>query len=139
MTTYTCLAADLSPALEGHQIVRVEHELLAKPMFVTAHFAPKPLTKSEAKAWAESLSIGGLSWRLPIVEEGSFIPDRTIYPCFNSKVFIGARNSYPAIWTDTPDPEDPASCSFVVGLGLGYVDRYRHGNQCRALAVRAGQ
>jgi hypothetical protein len=137
---YSYLDFDLKPAPKGkHQIIRVENPILARPLEFYAHFAPGALTQPEAMKWAESLDAGGLSWRGPDVYEGFFAPDRSRWPIFDPEVFLGARNSYPAFWTSTPDPEAPASYAFVVGLGDGGVNRDHHGRRCHALAVRPGQ
>ncbi len=139
VTTYTKLGADLSPVDTDHQIVRVEHSLLAAPLFVTAHFAPKEMSWKAAKKWAESLELGGLAWRLPTVEEAFFIPDRSKYPAYDSTVFIGTKVSYPWIWTSTLDAEDPSGCAWDVYLLVGDSDRHYQGYRAHVLAVRAGQ
>ena len=148
VTTYTKLGADLSPVDTDHQIVRVEHSLLAAPLFVTAHFAPKELTWKAAKKWAESLDLGGFAWRLPTVEEAFFIPDRSKYPAFDPSVFVGAAERYPWIWTSTLDAEDPSGVAWLVVLYRGDSGRYSQGHpevratvceRARVLAVRAGQ
>jgi hypothetical protein len=139
MTTYTKLGADLSPVDTDHQIVRIEHPLLAAPLFVTAHFAPKAMSWTAAKKWAESLELGGLAWRLPTVEEAFFIPDRSKYPAYDSTVFVGAKDRYPWIWTSTLGVEDPSGVAWYVLLGFGSSGRYFRGARLRVLAVRAGQ
>ena len=142
MTIYTKLDLSLNAvALNAtdHAIVRVEHPLLAAPLFVTAHFAPKEMSWKAAKKWAESLELGGLAWRLPTVEEAFFIPDRSKYPAYDSTVFIGTKVSYPWIWTSTLDAEDPSGFAWLVSLGGGYSDRSLQDAHDLVLAVRAGQ
>lgn len=139
MTTYAKLGADLAPVDTDHQIVRVEHPLLAAPLFVTAHFAPKEMNWKAATKWAESLDLGGFAWRLPTVEEAFFIPDRSKVPAYDPTVFVGANDRYPWIWTSTVDADDPSGCAWVVGLGGGGSDRSYQDYHFRVLAVRAGQ
>ena len=142
MTIYTKLDLSLNAvALNAtdHAIVRVEHPLLAAPLFVTAHFAPKEMNWKAAKKWAEKLDLGGLAWRLPTVEEAFFIPDRSKYPAFDPSVFVGAAERYPWIWTSTLDAEDPSGCAWSVNLYDGGSDRSGQGFRGRVLAVRAGQ
>lgn len=143
MNIYTTLTAALEPADKGsHEIVRVEHELLAKPLLVTAHFAPERLNWTDAANWAEALTLGGFSWRLLTVEEAFFIPDRSKHPAFDPKVFMGAQRDYPWIWTATQDAEDPAApsgCAWDVYLYNGYSARNYQDDECHVLAVRAGQ
>lgn len=143
MTTYTLLSDALEPADKGaHQIVRIEHQLLAKPLFVAAHFSPTRMNWTDAKKWAEAHMIGNHSCRLPTVEEAFFIPDRSKYPAFDREVFIGADENWPWIWTSTPDAEDPESPSgdaWLVYLGLGDSARSYQYFEGQVLAVRAGQ
>lgn len=143
MTTYTTLTASLESAEKGeHKIVRIEHELLAKPLLVTANFAPERLNWTNAKKWAEGLDLGGFSWRLPTVEEAFFIPDRSKYPAYDPTVFMGAQTDWPWIWTGTPDAEDPAAPSgfaWGVALGVGFSGRSGRYDESHVLAVRAGQ
>jgi hypothetical protein len=139
MTTYTKLAADLSPVDTDHQIVRIEHPLLVVPLLVTAHFAPKEMTWKAAKKWAESLDLGGLAWRLPTIEEAFFIPDRSKYPAYDSTVFVGAKEKYPWIWTSTVDADDPSGFAWDVYLHDGDSGRFYQDGLYLVLAVRAGQ
>lgn len=143
MTTYTLLSGALAPADKGaHQIVRIEHELLAKPLFVAADFSPTRMNWPDAKKWAEALTLGGHSWRLPTVEEAFFIPDRSKYPAFDREIFMGADERWPWIWTSTPDaedPEPPSGFAWDVGLSGGDSSRGYQSYESRVLAVRAGQ
>ena len=139
MTTYTKLAADLTPADTDHAIVRIEHPLLAMPLLVTAQFAPKEMNWKAAKKWAESLKLGGFAWRLPTVEEAFFIPDRSKYPAFDPSVFVGAKDRYPWIWTGTVDAESPSGYAWLVALNFGYSGRLSQVSHDHVLAVRAGQ
>lgn len=135
----TAAGEELAADAADHQIVRIEHPLLAHPVLVTARFAPGPLTWKDAKAWAEALTLGGFSWRLPTVEEAFFIPDRSKYPAWDSDMFLGAHEHYPWIWTSTLDAEDPAGYAWGVLLVDGDSNRYRQDGRFHALAVRVGQ
>ena len=138
MTTYTKLGADLAPVDTDHQIVRIEHPLLAMPLLVTAHFAPKEMNWKAAKKWAEKLDLGGFSWRLPTVEEAFFIPDRSKYPAFDPSVFVGSTERYPWIWTGTVDAESPSGVAWYVNLYSGSSYRGGQDDHGLVLAVRAG-
>ena len=137
--TYTKLAEDLTPTDTDHQIVRIEHPLLAYPLLVTARFAPETMTFGEAKTWAEGLNLGGFSWRLPTVEEAFFIPDRSNYPSFDSEIFVGAKEQWSWIWTSTLDAESPSGYAWNVLLGVGSCGRFNQVLRNLVLAVRAGQ
>lgn len=141
MNRFTKIAgdgSDLPADATGHQAVRIEHSMLVLPIIVTAMKAPKEMTWTDAKKWAESLTINGWSWRLPTVEEAMFIPDRSEYPAIE-KSFFPDFEGYEWIWTSTIDAEDPSDCAWIVALHGGNVDRdgqTLHGN---VRAVRAGQ
>lgn len=139
MTTYTKLGADLAPVDTDHQIVRIDHPLLAAPLLVAAHFAPKAMNWKAAKKWAESLDVGGFAWRLPTVEEAFFIADRSKYPAYDPSVFVGAGSDYPWIWTSTLDADDPSGYAWLVNLNDGNSSRSYQGKYNHVLAVRAGQ
>lgn len=139
MTTYTLLSADLQSVKSDHQIVRIEHPLLSRPLLVTARFSPKTVTWKEADQWAGALTLGGHSWRLPGVEEAFFIPNRAKYPAWDPNVFLGATDRYPWIWTSTPDAEEPAGDAWFVYLHYGGSARFHRGYRGLALAVLAGQ
>lgn len=139
MTTYTKLGADLAPVDTDHQIVRIDHPLLAAPLLVTAQFAPKAMNWKAAKKWAESLDLGGFAWRLPTIEEAFFIPDRSKYPAFDASVFVGANERVLWIWTGTVDAEDPSGYAWYVYLDYGYSYRSSQDLHFLVLAVRAGQ
>jgi hypothetical protein len=139
---YTKIAADGSdlPAdAEGHQVVRVERDILARPLFVTASIATESMTWREANAWAEGLTINGWSWRLPTVEEAFMIPDRSRAeePALDPAFFPGNDGRW--IWTATEDVQPPAGCAWIVFLDDGVSDRFHQGSRFHALAVRAGQ
>ena len=140
-TIYTKLAADGSdlPAdATGHNAVRVEHPLLAKPIIVTAHKAPKGMTQPQAVKWAESLAINDWSFRLPTADEGYFIPDRTKYPA-TPKLYFPDIEEYEWIWTSTVDAEDPSGVAWGVSLRYGGVGRGYQSGRYGVRAVRAGQ
>lgn len=139
MPIYTKLGADLAPVESDHQIVRIEHPLLAAPLLVTAHFAPKEMTWKAAKKWAEALDLGGFAWRLPTVEEAFFIPDRSKYPAYDPAVFVGTKEQYLWIWTGTVDAASPSCYAWGVSLIDGYSSRLNQVHRLHVLAVRAGQ
>lgn len=141
MNTYTKLAADgtdLPADATGHQAVRVEHPLLARPLIVTAFHAPKEMTQKQAAKWAESLDTNGWSWRLPDSVEGSFIPDRTIFPA-TPKLYFPDVEEYEWIWTSTVDAENPSDYAWFVYLHDGGVGRGIQTTRRRVRAVVAGQ
>lgn len=137
---YTKLAADGSdlPAdATGHQAVRIEHPLLARPFIVTSMKAPTAMTHKQAKKWAESLDIYGWSWRLP-GEEGQFIPDRLKYPS-TPKLYFPDLEEYEWIWLDVVDAEDHSDYAWLVDLRYGHVYRFNQSLHSNVRAVRAGQ
>ena len=140
-TIYTKLAADgtdLPADATGHQAVRIEHPLLARPLIVTAMKAPERMTQAQAVKWAESLTTYGWSWRLPTADEGFFIPDRSQYPA-TPKLYFPDVEEYEWIWASTVDAEDPSDCAWLVDLRLGGVGRYDRTHRNDVRAVRAGQ
>lgn len=141
MNRYFKLAAEgnvLPVDATDHKAVRIENDLLAKPLIVTAHRSPKELNFKAAKKYAEKLDVNGWSWRLPTVEEAFFIPDRANYPAL-PKEFFPDFEGYEWIWTSTVDAEDPSDCAWYVYLGDGYSYRYRQTSRYQVRAVRAGQ
>ncbi len=141
MTIYTKIGAegqDLPPDATGHQAVRVEHPLLAKPLIFTASRSPKELTYKEALKWAESLEINGWSWRVPTVEEALFLPDRCKYPALDSSYFSDF-DGYEWLWTSTPDAGSPSEYAWFVASGAGGSLRGPQSDRLCVRAVRAGQ
>jgi hypothetical protein len=141
MTTYTKLGADgtdLSADATGHQAVRIEHPLLAKPLIFTAYHSPKELTYKQAMKWAESLDINGWAWRAPTVEESFFLPDRAKYPAIDPSFFPDFAG-YEWNWTSTLDASPPSGYAWMVYLGDGYSGRAHQGYHDFVRAVRAGQ
>lgn len=142
MIRYTKLAADGSdlPAdhRRGHQAVRVDHDLLARPIIVTAHRSPNRVTWSQAKKWAEDLDINGWSWRLPTVEEAFLIVDRSRaeYPALPPEFFPDCDGEW--IWTGTEDAQPPAGYAWSVNLDDGASGRGYQGGRGPVRAVRAG-
>ncbi len=129
--------ADLPADAADHVAVRVDHDLLAKPVIWTAHRSPKEMGWAEAKAWAEGLTINGWSWRLPTVEEAFLLCDRTrVYQALDPLYFPDCDGEW--IWTATVAPA-PAGYAWFVDLVDGYSDRGRQDGQGRVRAVRAGQ
>lgn len=123
---------------DRHEAVRIENDLLARPLIVTAYHAPKNLNYKAAKKWAEKLNLNGWTWRLPTVEEALFIPDRSKYPALD-KTFFPDFEDYEWIWTDTVDAEDPAGCAWLVYLSDGFAGRDLQAGRGRVRAVRSGQ
>lgn len=122
-----------------HQVVRIERDLLAKPLFVTAHRSPEAMNWRDAQAWAEGLSINGWKWRLPTVEEAFMIPDRsrTEEPALDPAYFPDCDGEW--IWTGTEDAQPPAGFAWFVLLGHGGSLRLHRVHHNRVRAVRAGQ
>jgi hypothetical protein len=140
MNRYIKLAADgtdLPSDATGHLAVRVENDLLARPIIWTAHRSEKRLTWSQAKKWAEGLDINGWSWRLPTVEEAFLLCDRTRaeYPAVPVEFFPDCEGEF--IWTGTEDAQPPAGCAW--GLYGGYSGRDGQGDHYHVRAVRSGQ
>ena len=142
MIRYTKLAADgsaLPAEASGHLAVKVERDILAAPLIVTAHRSPKAMTWKDAKKWAESLDINGWSWRLPTVEEAFLIVDRTRaeYPALPSDYFPDCDGEW--IWTATDDAQPPSGGAWFVFLDDGYSGRYGQSGRGHVRAVRAVQ
>jgi Protein of unknown function (DUF1566) len=139
LTKISADGTDLPADAEGHQVVRVERDLLARPLFVTAAIATESMTWQQAKKWAEGLTVYGWSWRLPTVEEAFMIPDRSRSeePALDPAYFPDNYGRW--IWTATEDAQRPAGVAWYVDLGLGSSTRYGRYAEGRVLAVRAGQ
>jgi len=123
---------------DQHLAVRIENDLLAKPLIVTAHRSKKELNWKAAKKYAEGLDVHGWSWRLPTIEEAMFIPDRSKYPAL-PKEFFPDFEDYEWIWTSTVDAESPSDYAWSVYLNVGLVSRLHQTLHGRVRAVRAGQ
>lgn len=142
MITYTKLAADgsdLPAEATGHLAVKVERDILAAPLIVTARRSPKTMAWARAKKWVESLDINGWSWRLPTVEEAFLIVDRTRseYPALPPEYFPDCDGEW--IWTATEDAQPPSGCAWSVSLNGGFSDRLSQSVRGHVRAVRAGQ
>lgn len=142
MIRYTKLAADGTPLLadtNGHLAVRVDHDLLARPMIWTAHRSAEAMTWAEAKVWAEKLDIYGWSWRLPAVEEAFLLCDRSRAerPLVDPVYFPDCEGEW--IWTGTEDLTPPAGFAWFVFLGDGYSFINGQSYLLHVRAVRAGQ
>ena len=142
MYKLTKLAADgtdLPADATGHLAVRVENDLLAKPMTWTAHRSEERMTWAQAKTWAEKLDINGWSWRLPTAEEAFLLCDRTRteYPLLDTAYFPDCEGEW--IWTSTEDLVPPAGFAWSVYLYYGSSYRDFVDDHCRVRAVRSGQ
>ena len=140
MIRYTKLAADgtdLPRDATGHQAVRVDHDLLARPMIWTAHRSPQGMPWARAKAWAEGLTVNGWSWRLPTVEEAFLLCDRSraTSPALDPAYFPDCDGEW--IWTGTVDAQPPAGCAWCVGLVGGNAFRGVQDYRNHVRAVRA--
>lgn len=142
MIRYTKLAADgtdLPADATAHLAVRVDHDLLARPIIWTAHRSEERMTWKGAKVWAEKLDINGWSWRLPTVEEAFLLCDRTRteYPLVDPAYFPDCDGEW--IWTSTEDKTPPEGFAWAVFLGYGLSFRRAQSNRDPVRAVRAGQ
>lgn len=142
MIRYTKLDADgsvLPDDATGHLAVKVERDILARPLIVTAHRSSKTMTWKEARTWAESLDINGWSWRLPTVEEAFLLVDRARQdaPALPPEYFPDCEGEW--IWTATKDALPPSGCAWLVDLSNGYSGRDHQCSHGRVRAVRAGQ
>jgi hypothetical protein len=142
MNRYIKLAADgtdLPADATGHLAVRVENDLLARPMIWTAQRSPERMSWKAAKKWAEKLNINGWSWRLPTVEEAFLLCDRsrTEYPMVPVEFFPDYEGEW--IWTSTEDLTPPAGYAWFVNLDYGYSYGFEQTNHLHVRAVRAGQ
>lgn len=142
MNRYTKLAADgtdLPADATGHLAVRVDNELLARPMIWTAHRSEDRMTWKDAKKWAEKLDINGWSWRLPTVEEAFLLCDRTrtAEPMVDPAYFPDCDGEW--IWTSTEDMTPPAGYAWLVSLDSGDSYRGEQTHHYLVRAVRAGQ
>lgn len=131
--------SDLPPDATGHLAVRLERDLLAQPIVWAAHRSSERMTWQDAKAWAESLTINGWSWRLPTVEEAFLLCDRSraTYPLVDPAHFPDCEGEW--IWTGTEDMTPPAGYAWGVNLSFGVSDRDRVGDHDLVRAVRSGQ
>lgn len=139
---YTKLAADGSDLPEdatGHLAVRIERDLLAHPIILTAHRSPEPMTWPDAKKWAAALDVYGWSWRLPTIEEAVLLVDysRASTPLLPPEYFPDCDGEW--IWTGTEDLTPPSGDARCVHLddGDSYLDLQYGRSHVRA--VRAGQ
>lgn len=140
MYKLTKIGADGAPLpndAEGHQVISVERDLLARPILVANVSPPKAVNWEDAKKWAESLTINGWAWRLAPVEEAFLVCDHNrkgglLDPAFFDQVRAGWA------WTSTPDP-DTARYARSVGLNDGNSSWNPQGYHFQALAVRASQ
>jgi hypothetical protein len=132
----------------GHDVVLLERDILARPLYWTAQRSSARMTWAEAKAWAESLTINGWLWRLPTVEEAVLLCDRsrTQEPVVNPAYFPDCDGE--GIWTNTEDRLPPfgnlarfagPEVAWLVGLRYGYSDRFDSGLRLHVRAVRAGR
>lgn len=140
MNRYTKLAADgadLPADSTGHLAVRVDNDLLARPMIWTAHRSEKALTWKQANAWAEKLGIHGWSWRLPTVEEAFLLCDRTrtARPMVPVESFPDCEGEW--IWTGTEDLTPPAGYAWGVYLNSGGACCSGRSSRGHVRAVRA--
>jgi hypothetical protein len=143
--TYTKLIQDAGKLVavaadyEGrHELVRVDHPLLANPLVVAAYMTPKDLVWKSAIAAAAKFVIYGRAMRAPDPVEAFIICDRSQYPALPKLYFPDADKHF-WTWTDTVDAEDPASDAWFVGLDSGSSSRFLQSNQDRVRAVCAGQ
>jgi len=142
MIYYTKIAADGSDLpidANGHLVVRIERDLIARPMIWAAHKSAKSMSWKDAKEWAESLTINGWSWRLPTVEEAFLLCDhaRTQFPLVDPAYFPDCDGEW--IWTGTEDLVPPAGYAWLVSLDDGYSFRNLQTTHYHVRAVRAGQ
>jgi hypothetical protein len=152
-TTYTKLKVqdgvlvDLpADSTDRHELVRVEHPMLAQPLIVAAYMTPERLPWKEAIAAANQLTVCGLAMRAPTVEEAFFMADRSQYPALPVQFFPDAGDVF-WTWTSTPDAdsddapsEDGTSgCAWFVDLSVGCSGRGGVGDRNHVRAVRAGQ
>jgi hypothetical protein len=139
LTKLAADGSDLPPDAADHLAVRLERDILARPIIWTAHRSPKPMTWKQAQKWAEGLDINGWSWRLPTVEEAFLLPDRSRAesPALDPNFFPDCDGEW--IWTATEDAQPPSGCAWLVGLASGDSDRYDVDFHLHVRAVRAGQ
>lgn len=139
LTKLAADGSDLSADAKGHLAVRLERDILAKPLIWTAHRSEKPMSWKAAKKWAKSLDINGWSWRLPTVEEAFMLPDRsrTDYPLVDLAYFPDCDGEW--IWTSTEDLVPPSGCAWGVSLSYGLSNRSLQDSPNHVRAVRAGQ
>jgi hypothetical protein len=121
----------------GHEVVRVDRDLLAHPLFIANVSPPKAVTWKEAGAWAQALTINGWAWRLATVEEAFLTCNHNrkggvLDPVYFDKVQIGWA------WTSNEDPDNSGYARFV-DLYYGFSFWDHQDARYRALAVRASQ
>lgn len=141
MYRLTKLAADgtdLPADATGHKAVRLDHDMLSRPIIWTSFRSPKELNWKQAAKYADKLDTNGWSWRLPTIEEALFLPNRAKYPALDKEYFTDFAG-YEWIWTSTVDAESPAGCAWNVILNYGGSGRGHQTYGFRVRAVRAGQ
>jgi hypothetical protein len=138
---YTRLAADgsdLPESATGHQAIRIERDILARPIIVANAMPPKAVPLSKLKQWAAGLTIYNWSWRIAHFEELIMVPDYERPECaLDTGVFTEVD---PDSWfiSDTPYPR---IAGYFRGVYLydGDSGCLHQGSRNYALAVRAGQ
>jgi len=124
----------------NHKAVRIENDLLARPLIVSAyHCGDEAVSFKRAAKVAEKHDAYGWDWRLPTIEEAFFIPDRSKYPALPKEFFPDYDGGWEWIWTSTVDASAPSDYAWLVGLRDGYAYRYGQTGRYRVRAVRAGQ
>ncbi len=143
-TTYTKLIwqdgalVGVADDYEGrHELVRIEHPLLAQPLEVAAYALPA-LPWKEAIAAAEKHTVYGLPMRAPTVEEAFFIPDRSQFPA-TPKLFFPDVDEARWTWTSTVDAESPSGDAWYVYLHSGDSGWFNQDFHNHVRAVRASQ
>lgn len=119
-----------------HELVRVDHPLLAKPIVVAAYALPgKP--HAEAMVAADHHAVYGRAMRAPTAEEAFLICERSQYPALPAVNFPDIEEAR-WTWTSTPYPAH-SGASWVVGLDDGFTFWVSHDYLCHVRAVLAGQ
>ncbi len=119
-----------------HELVRVDHPLLTKPIIVAAYALPaKPY--AAAMTAAEKHTVYGKPMRAPTVEEAFLICDRSQYPVLPVAHFPDTEE---ARWTWTSTPYSAHSgASWIVYLGGGNTLWGNRDFHFQVRAVLAGQ
>ena len=92
------------------------------------------LSKSEARAWAESLALAGGGWCMPTTAQLMTLRTPPDGPCMCDRVFRRFADTCGVIWAAEADPHASVGFNLLDDAGEGLSMRHEPG--LRAFAVR---
>lgn len=136
LTKISAEGLDLTDDATQWVAVRMEHELLARPLIFSVA-EKKAKNWKAAKKHAEGLDLCGWQWRLPTVEELFLLADRTKFnPAIDKDFFPDCESDW--YWTDTV-AASPSGYAWGVYFSHGSSSWYDQDDVGWVRAVRAGQ